>query len=540
MPPVTLWAFIKTWARDLRDALQPERRRRERLREAWGRPGDGEARFADRYRRLTGGDSRTEDLDAQTWDDLEFPRIFRYMDTTLTLPGRQVLFDQLHRLDTAADELADRLAICRRILADAPLRQTVRRTLARRLGHDRCLHLADYLFGDDAVEPHAASAWLAWSAAGIAVLGGMLAGYVPVWIWIMLLAANFVLLAKYHWEVTRDAEAMISCMALLDTADRLAARQHEAPDISLLARLAKRHPQRAAMRRALRPWILTKTEPASWIAVWFNLLFATEPTLRAFTMTRFARLRRAVAPDFTLVGKLDAAVAVAGFLQWQGSHCQPSFGTPHNIEIEAGRHPLLPNGQANTITLVHRSALVTGSNMAGKTTFIKMLAINAVLAQTLGFCLARRAVIPRARVLASIQNRHAVATGKSCYFAEIERIKTFLAFAAGEGSYILAIDEPFNGTNTTERIAIARSVLESLAEHAIVLATTHDIELQALLDGRFDFFHFREDPDVDGYFDYHLRPGTTRAHNAIRLLDELGFPAPVTGRAMAYAAGATS
>src|SRR5699024_3847742 len=136
----------------------------------------------------------------------------------------------------------------------------------------------------------------------------------------------------------------------------------------------------------------------------------------------------------------------------------------------------------NSIRLQHRSALVTGSNMAGKTTFIKMLGTNVVLARTFGFCLAARAIIPRVRVLASIQGSHSVASGKSHYFAEVERINAF--FDSGSDGYrsLLVIDKLFSGTNTTERVAIARSVLESLARESIVLATTHDVELQTVLD----------------------------------------------------------
>ncbi|MFK2899421.1 hypothetical protein ISP15_03670 [Dyella jejuensis] len=102
--------------------------------------------------------------------------------------------------------------------------------------------------------------------------------------------------------------------------------------------------------------------------------------------------------------------------------------------------------------------------MAGKTTFIKMLASNAILAQTVGFCLATAATVPRSTVMASIHGAHSVKSGKSHYFAEIETIDGFIRERAYGGIKMLAIDEPFSGTNTVERIAIARAVLESLGE----------------------------------------------------------------------------
>ena len=73
-----------------------------------------------------------------------------------------------------------------------------------------------------------------------------------------------------------------------------------------------------------------------------------------------------------------------------------------------------------------------------------------------------------------------------------------------------------------ERIAVARAVLESLGKHAIVLTTTHDVELQDLLGDGYKLYHFEENPDVDGYFDYALKLGPVTARNAIRLLRQDG------------------
>lgn len=164
-----------------------------------------------------------------------------------------------------------------------------------------------------------------------------------------------------------------------------------------------------------------------------------------------------------------------------------------------------------------------------------MLGVNVLLAQTLGFCVASAATIPRSSVMASIQAAHSVASGKSHYFSEVETIQSFLAQKASPGCTIFVIDELFSGTNTVERVAIARAILESLGRHALVLATTHDVELRALLADHYDLYHFQEDPEVDGFFDYKLRLGPATARNAIRLLGEVGFPAVVIAKAMQYA-----
>jgi DNA mismatch repair ATPase MutS len=83
-----------------------------------------------------------------------------------------------------------------------------------------------------------------------------------------------------------------------------------------------------------------------------------------------------------------------------------------------------------------------------------------------------------------------------------------------------------------ERIAVAKAVLDALSADAQVLATTHDVELQQLLTDRFDFFYFREDPDVKGFFDFKVRRGTSRERNAIRVLERMGFPSKIVNAAL--------
>lgn len=80
-----------------------------------------------------------------------------------------------------------------------------------------------------------------------------------------------------------------------------------------------------------------------------------------------------------------------------------------------------------------------------------------------------------------------------------------------------------------------KAILDDLSQHAQVLATTHDVELQELLSNRFERLHFREDPDVDGFFDYRLRVGANTERNAIRLLERVGFPARIIDEALRLA-----
>jgi DNA mismatch repair ATPase MutS len=235
------------------------------------------------------------------------------------------------------------------------------------------------------------------------------------------------------------------------------------------------------------------------------------------------------------VGSLDASIAIASWMQRLPAHCKPEIRSTQSIHLTDAYHPSVTKPVLNSIDLDERSALVVGTNMAGKTTFIKMVGINVIFGRTMGFCFASQAVIPRSNVMAAIRGDHSIESGKSHYFAEIEAVHAFIESAKRGECKVFVIDELFSGTNTVERLAAARAVLESISQNAQVLVTTHDVELQPVLADRYDLYHFQEDPDVEGFFDYRLRAGATTARNAIRLLDRMKFPPEVVRIALAYA-----
>jgi DNA mismatch repair ATPase MutS len=277
---------------------------------------------------------------------------------------------------------------------------------------------------------------------------------------------------------------------------------------------------------------LLQKESVQFISIWLNVAFLAELVAYTLALKHFAQLRSVLQSTYQLLGSIDASIAVASCLERFPDHCRPQFASTRLIDIEASYHPLLAIPVHNSLCLDGRSALIAGSNMAGKTTMIKTIGTNIIFGRTLGFCLATRATIPQSSVMASIRSEHSVESGKSHYFAEIERLQAFIECAGRGDCRVFIIDELFSGTNTVERIAIARAVLERLCADAQVLVTTHDVELQQYLSDEYDLYHFQENPDIEGFFDYQMRPGAATERNAIRLLDRVGFPSEVVARAM--------
>lgn len=126
---------------------------------------------------------------------------------------------------------------------------------------------------------------------------------------------------------------------------------------------------------------------------------------------------------------------------------------------------------------------------------------------------------------------------QSYFFAEIRQILDFTRAENDGQCHLFCIDEIFRGTNTIERIAASTAVLRFLGQRAIVMATTHDVELQELLPDTFDMYHFN-DQVVDGHyrFDYRIQRGPVHSRNAITLLAISGYPREIIDEAEALVA----
>lgn len=518
----------------LLDALSPKRKLLQKFRDRWAAGGESENILASRYFDLTFHATPDTYVDDKTWHDLEFHEIFCRMDTTVTPVGSQTLFAQLRKYARDPEVIASRYAIYKQVSDDSALRENLQLKLSK-LADDDNADLADSLFGERIEKSPNHTFILAWSFFSLAILLLLVFLKVTAWAWLAVAFVNTSLIFREASREHRESRAMKHIGTLLNVADELSKMHNLYPSLTQLEKLNEEAAQRTTIRNTLFLFSLSRIHPFSIIFSILNFAFLISLIINAKTIDRFFQIRSRLAITYEIVGEIDATIAIASFLRSHPQHCLPTFVDTRILSITDGSHPLLPDGVTNSVCMEQRSALVTGSNMAGKTTFIKMLASNAILAQTVGFCLASAATIPHSMVMASIHGAHSVNSGKSHYFAEIETINRFIRDRGRNNIQILAIDEPFNGTNTVERIAVARSVLESLGEKAIVLTTTHDVELQNFLGEAYMLFHFQEDPDVDGYFDYKLKRGPVTARNAIKLLRKIGFPENIVAKAMSYA-----
>jgi DNA mismatch repair ATPase MutS len=193
---------------------------------------------------------------------------------------------------------------------------------------------------------------------------------------------------------------------------------------------------------------------------------------------------------------------------------------------------LLPRSQAvrNDLTLSHQLQLIiiSGPNMAGKSTFVRAGGVNAVLAQCGAPVRAQRLVMSPLVVTASICVLDSLQGGVSRFYAEITRLKQIADLAKGESPVLFLLDELFSGTNSHDRRIGTESIVRNLVDRgAIGMVTTHDLALTQIAESlgpRAANFHF-EDHLENGrlHFDYRLCPGVVQTSNALQLMRSIGL-----------------
>jgi hypothetical protein len=536
--PLLLIRFrlIQTW---FRSRLAGKRRPIDQIRARWGREGSKDPWLSTKLFDLTRS-AAADSVDDRTWIDLEFERLFSSVDSTLTRLGSQCLYHKLRIYRDDPGELENDYAAYQVLRRDTALREKLQLSLWP-LQSDEA-PTCESLFGQLPANPRSTGLVLLMSVASLLVFAAIILNPTPALAWLLgaIVLCNLFIMAYLRHDIHETFLATAGLGRMITAAARLAKVDATAP-VSQPARLNAIFRETQDLRKSFR-WFLAdrSNDLVASFYFWLDLLFLADHVAAVLVARNLRRHRDKLAQVFLHVGSLDADIAIASWLQRIPAHCPPAIATGKVIELIDGFHPLLAAPVANSIALRGESALVVGTNMAGKTTFIKMVGTNVILGRTLGVCFAAAAVVPRSSVMALIRAEHSIESGKSHFFSELERILSFVQRAEREGRGVFVIDELFRGTNTPERVAAGKAVLESLGEHAQVLVTTHDIELQQLLGPTFLTFHFVEDPELPEVFDYRLHAGISTTKNAIMLLEKVGFPPAIVREARRLADASTA
>lgn len=482
------------------------------------------------------GASRIED---RTWGDLDMDQVFVAIDRTASRPGQQHLYHRLRTpcLDPGALDPFDQL------VAGLAQRPDLQKILAKELGRlsdPRAGYLVDLAFGD--LPQPLTARWIfpLLTLAGV----GCIAGYM-FWSGAAVLLVGIVLTnVLVQVALRRRMDLLVPALHAVPALVRVAAA-FGALNEPVLAVETGPLPGAASALRTLRlatAWMLFEpfqvNEYVAAVYGYVNMFLLLDVNAFAFSIEMVRARREAIRAAYEAVGRLDVALSTVRWRDDLGVWCRPDFSASDKSIVARGlRHPLLAQPVANDLELHGSSMLLTGSNMSGKTTFVRTLGVAAVLGQALNTVCAEAYRAPPFAVSASIGRADSIMDGKSYYLAEVEAIREMIAAKSTDARHLFLIDEVFRGTNTVERVAAGHAILQYLDRgDDLVIVATHDIELVDLLGDRFASFHFREDI-VDGalHFDFRLKLGPSSTRNAIALLRLMRYPDAIIDVALASA-----
>ena len=391
----------------------------------------------------------------------------------------------------------------------------------------------------------------AWGPGLLAVLAATSVAGVAQWLttgepssWlVVVLVAQGVVGLRLRSRVLasiRELEPRVRDLALVAAA--LARVEREAFTAPLLVALraglaATGVPASHEVRRLSRlVELLTSRRNQFFAPVAFLVFWATQ---LAWAVDRWRlRVGAAVPGWLDILGEIEALASLGGYTAEHPEHVVPEFldGAPRLIADRLA-HPLLPENAAvgNDIVLGGDGPsllLVSGSNMSGKSTWLRAIGVNVVLAQAGAPVCATRFQLTPLLPAGTLRVQDSLQAGRSRFFAEITKLRQIVESARDRGdggrATLFLLDELLAGTNSHDRRQGAEGVLRGLLDlGAIGLATTHDLALTDLavaLGPRAANVHFADRFDAGGLeFDFRLRPGVVGTSNALALMRSIGL-----------------
>lgn len=227
-----------------------------------------------------------------------------------------------------------------------------------------------------------------------------------------------------------------------------------------------------------------------------------------------------------LLGEIDLCQAVNHYRNEKNFSQPVLLDDMKSLSLKGSYNILIENCIPNDIE-IKNSIVITGSNMGGKSSFLRQVGSSIVLSQALCFSPSSKHLGGFFNVISSISLNDDIESGKSYFMKEAEAIKRMLDKGSKHENTLMLIDEIFKGTNPIERLSASVEILNRLALNHKVMVTTHDIGiLQDLVN--YEFYHFEHDISKSKMsFDYKIKKGVTEVRNAVKLMEYIKYPEEV-------------
>ena len=504
-------------------------RLRKRLAKAW----DGERFFIkkDTEESLVDGmllastiqptDSQVDD---QTWYDLALHKVFDQLNYTQSSIGAEALYQKMRLLTFQPDDSLRELEEFFERQPDLRLRVQVimnqlgkknhnmaRSIVANPGNQDSRIYLSLYIF-----------------LACLPVLSLFFLPFFKIQAFSVLIASvtfNIIFSSIRNWSNKTRLDQVSYLVRLFASAEKL-------------SRLAL--PKQEALKQAVQPFKKTKvissilqsptgSSEMEIILIYLNFLFLIPQIAQVYIYNQVKSYQKEAQETINLLGEMEVAISLLRHKRDFELICQPHFSKEGGIRGKSLYHPLIANPVVNDVSF-EKNMVISGDNASGKSTYLKMVAINCILAQGLGFAYGESLELSYGHVMTSMDVSDDIEVGDSYFITESKTILRMIESLEKSGFHYFFIDELFKGTNTIERIGSGLGIVRWLSRHdCLYMISSHDIELVAASGAVNDNYHF-DSRYVDGkiVFDYQIKQGAAVTKNAVNTLKSLHFPSEIT------------
>lgn len=464
-------------------------------------------------------------IDDQTWSDLNMDELFQLIDRTITSPGEEMLYKILREPKLKEEELLERNKVIKLFKDNPQVRDKIGMELVK-LGRMKDNGVYSIITKDFNVNYKYKYLFNFLAAAFLVSIVT-----IPIFKlkFAIIAGALFVANSLQHGKFKKDVESYINSLGYLNGII------NTAKNISKINNDGIKHYTEILQRTSKGSSIIIKETAGLQasdgmrdpVIELLYSVFLIEERKFFSSINDIKKYRDDLKELYKTLGELDALMSVASFREWIGDeYTEPQFVKEENtIEVEEVYHPLVKDAVANSITLENKGIILTGTNMSGKSTFLRTIGVNALLAQTIYTCSAKSYKTSFFKIMTSISPEDNISSGKSYYFREAEALKRIIN-ECGDEPVLCIVDEIFRGTNPVERVNAAAEILNYISRHnTLTLVATHDLELTEILADKYSCYYFTEDINEEGLnFDYKIKEGVCKNRNAIKLLKYLEYP----------------
>lgn len=464
-------------------------------------------------------------IDDQTWSDLEMDKVFRNLDMTLTTSGEQRLYELLRYPEMDKKLLLHRNEIIDFFQNNKESRDHIREILAR-MGRQNSGEILDLLYSTEKINFNKKKIYDLFSTLAIAAaISIVFLGMQGVFMLIMISIINMYL----HHNLNKEIQGSVKAITYLSSIAKASFKLCDMED-GVLEDYKKILKENSAVADVIlkNSSMVGRIEGLDFIGDYINSVFLMQGRAYYKIMGNISNSLEEIKNIYSVLGEIDAFISVAMYRENSKLFSVPEFvkGSKTITAVNAV-NPLIEDGVPNPIHIGPKGIILTGSNMSGKSTYLRTVGVNVLMAQTLCTVMADKYQGDFFKIMTSISPKDDIEQGKSYYLGEAEAVRRILMSVEEEIPVLCIIDEIFRGTNPIERIRASAEILNYLMEHnAIALVATHDLELTEIVKKYYNSYYFSElVSEEDGLdFDYTIKEGVSNTRNAIKLLKYLGYP----------------